>query len=235
MCNNYRLHVPANQLAAPFAAAGRPLAFPGGLPNLAPADYRIGDRAPVVVLNGREPQLTMTPWAWKGPGGKPVFNFRSDGRSFANSTRCLIPADGFYEFTEPKVQGKKTKWLFTMASQPWFWIAGIVKDGAWAMLTTAPGEDVAPYHDRQVVVLPPGAGVHWLDLSAPEDMILLPSQPGALQVERVYPPSACSRPDEEGFTGPRPTGQGSTGWKIGRSPGAEHPGCRLHALPSPRR
>lgn len=76
----------------------------------------------------------MTTWAWKSPTGKPVFNFRSDGRSFANSVRCLIPADGFYEFTEPKAQGKKTKWLFTMAGQPWFWIAGIIKDGAFAML-----------------------------------------------------------------------------------------------------
>lgn len=35
----------------------------------------------------------------------------------------MTAADGFYEFTEPKVQGKKTKWLFTMAGQPWFWIA----------------------------------------------------------------------------------------------------------------
>lgn len=187
MCNNYRLHVPANQLAAPFRDAGRPLAFPGGLPNLAPADYRIGDNAPVVSLVDGAPQMVMTPWAWKGPTGKPVFNFRSDGRSFSNSTRCLIPADGFYEFTEPKVQGKKTRWLFTMADQPWFWIAGVVRDGASAMLTTEPGPDVAPYHDRQIVVLPPGVGVHWLDLTAPEALILTPSAPGQLNVTRVWP------------------------------------------------
>ncbi|MNI34855.1 hypothetical protein D3C73_888570 [compost metagenome] len=153
MCNNYRLHVPANQLAAPFRDACRPLTFPGGLPNLEATDYRIGDRAPIVTLGADGPQLTMTPWAWKGPTGKPVFNFRSEGRSFAQSTRCLIPADGFYEFTEPKVAGKKTKWLFTMADQPWFWIAGIVKDGAFTMLTTAPGPDVAPHHDRQIVCI----------------------------------------------------------------------------------
>jgi len=186
MCNNYRLHVPANQLAAPFRDAGRPLTFPGGLPNLEATDYRIGDRAPIVTL-GEGPQLTMTPWAWKGPTGKPVFNFRSDGRSFAHSTRCLIPADGFYEFTEPKVAGKKTKWLFTMTGQPWFWIAGIIKDGAFTMLTTVSGPDVAPYHDRQIVVLPPGAGVHWLALSAAEDLILSPCPAGALTVQKVYP------------------------------------------------
>ena len=187
MCNNYRLHVPANQLVAPFRDAGQALAFPGGLPNLAQADYRIGDIAPIITLGADGPQLTMTPWAWRGATGKPVFNFRSDGRSFAHSVRCLIPADGFYEFTKPMVQGKKTKWLFSMAGQPWFWIAGIVKDGAFAMLTVPPGPAIAPYHDRQIVVLPAGAGVHWLKLSAAEDLILQPSPAGALAVKRVWP------------------------------------------------
>ncbi|MNV18108.1 hypothetical protein D3C71_1089210 [compost metagenome] len=83
--------------------------------------------------------------------------------------------------------GKKTKWRFTLIDQPWFWIAGVVKDGAFAMLTTEPGPDVAHYHDRQIVVLPPGAGVHWLDLSAPEELILRPGPLGSLFVERVYP------------------------------------------------
>ena len=187
MCNSYRLHVPANQLAAPFSDARRPLSFPGEQPNLAATDYRIGDRAPIVTLGVDGPQLEMTPWSWKGSGGRPVFNFRSDGRSFAGSTRCLIPADGFYEFTEPKVQGKKTKWLFTMTGQSWFWIAGVVREGAFAMLTTEPGPDVAPYHDRQIVLLPPSAGLHWLDLSAAEDLILQPSPPGGLHVERIWP------------------------------------------------
>ena len=34
-----------------------------------------------------------------GPGGKPVYNFRSDGREFS-SGRCLIVADGFYEWRQ---------------------------------------------------------------------------------------------------------------------------------------
>lgn len=185
MCNNYRLHLPANQLVAPFADARLTLALPEGLPNLEPGDYRIGDRAPVVTSGETGPQLTMTPWAWTGPTGRPVFNYRSEGRSFARAIRCLIPADGFYEFTEPRVAGRKTKWLFTMVDQPWFWIAGIMKDGAFAMLTTEPGPDVAHYHDRQIVVLPPGAGLHWLHLSAPEDLILRPSALGALLVDRA--------------------------------------------------
>ena len=187
MCNNYRLHVPANQVAAHFTDIGRTLAMPAGLPNLEPTDYRIGDRAPVVLAGEGGLRLMMAPWAWKGPSGKPVFNFRSEGRSFAGSIRCLIPADAFYEFTGPKVSGKKTKWRFTLIDQPWFWIAGLVKDGAFAMLTTEPGPDMAGYHDRQIVVLPLQAGVRWLDLSVPEDLILRPSPLGSLRVERAYP------------------------------------------------
>lgn len=187
MCNNYRLHVPANQLFAPFNDVGRSLATPEGLPNLEPGDYRIGDRAPIVIQVEGRPRLITTPWAWKAPNGKPVFNFRSEGRSFARATRCLIPADGFYEFTDPVVAGRKTKWLFALRDQPWFWIAGVVRDGAFSMLTIAPGPDVAPYHDRQVVVLPPGAGLHWLELTAPEALILALGAQGALDVERVYP------------------------------------------------
>lgn len=76
MCNNYRLHAPANQLAEPFRDAGRTLVFPGGLPNLAPADYRIGDAAPVVAQGADAPQLLMTTWAWKSPSGRPPLNFR---------------------------------------------------------------------------------------------------------------------------------------------------------------
>ncbi len=74
--HNYRLHVPANQLAEPFRDAGQTLVFPGGLPNLAPADCRIGDAAPVVAQGADAPQLRMTPWAWKSPAGRPVLNLR---------------------------------------------------------------------------------------------------------------------------------------------------------------
>ncbi|MGU3457401.1 hypothetical protein ACLBV5_13925 [Brevundimonas sp. M1A4_2e] len=65
MCNNYHLHVPANQLAAPFIDIGRTLAMPDGLPNLEPTDYRIGDRAPVVLAGEGGLRLVMAPWAWK--------------------------------------------------------------------------------------------------------------------------------------------------------------------------
>ncbi|PZU00984.1 MAG: DUF159 family protein [Brevundimonas sp.] len=190
MCNNYASHVPANRIAEAFSDTGFPLRFDGGaIPNLEPRDdIRIGDTAPIIVRSDDGPLLRQMPWAWRSLQGRPVFNFRSDDRSFANSARCLIPADGFYEFTDAEPgQKRKTKWLFTLAGEPWFWIAGIVKNDAWAMLTTAPGPDIAPYHDRQIVLLQRGQAMDWLDLTRPEDELLQPAPAGTLTAAKVFP------------------------------------------------
>ena len=75
-------------------------------------------------------------WAPRNRYRELTFNFRSEGRSFNKSTRCLIPASWFYEFTAPKDarQKRKDKWRFTLAGSDWFCIAGLVRcdaiDGA---------------------------------------------------------------------------------------------------------
>lgn len=189
MCNEYQLILPFDEAIEEFNRTRNPLVFPEGVPNFgSAASIRIGDRAPIIIAGADGPQVRMTPWAWKGAGGRPVFNFRSDGRSFAGSARCVIPTDGFFEFTDPEPgQKRKTKWRFTMSGSASFWIAGLLKDGAFAMLTTEPGPDIAPYHDRQVVLLPGGQAADWLDLSRPEADILRPSPVGTLAVEKVFP------------------------------------------------
>ena len=58
---------------------------------------------------------------------------------------------------------------------------------AFTMLTTEPGPDIAPYHDRQVVVLKPGDWAHWLFLTKPESELLRPLPKGSLEVETVRP------------------------------------------------
>jgi putative SOS response-associated peptidase YedK len=186
MCNNYRYRQPADTLFEEFSHQKLPLTWAEGqASNFEPRDdIRIRDTAPIVGRSGDGVELSMMPWAWLDPRGKPVFNFRSDGRSFAKSERRLVPADGFYEFTaskDPK-QKLKDKWLFTLAGEPWFWIAAIVRDGCFTMLTTQPGPDVKPYHDRQVVVLPPRRGLAWLDLTQPERELLRPLPAGSLHV-----------------------------------------------------
>ena len=128
-------------------------------------------------------------WSWP-ERGRPVYNFRSDNREFA-SGRCLIFADGFYEFTahtDPKSR-RKHKWLFTKVGEPWFCIAGIWRTTdvgeAFTMLTTAPGPDVAPYHNRQILVLDRADWPRWLDPSISAKTILKPLPAGSLKVEQV--------------------------------------------------
>jgi putative SOS response-associated peptidase YedK len=195
MCNTYRFRPLTGQPFEEIRQTGISLEFPQGRPNIEPRDdIRIGDSAPVVTRTKDGVAVRMMTWAWKSPQGRPVFNFRSDERSFANSLRCAIPADGFYEFTDALAgQKRKTRWLFTMVEAPAFWIAGVIRDGAFSMLTTTPGPDVAPYHDRQIVLLEPGRTMEWLDLTRPEAELLRPLPAGRLAVERVFPPAETGR------------------------------------------
>ena len=105
MCNDYRLLVDAASIAEDFADLKITIRFSEGVPNLeAREDIRITDPAPIVrTIEGvrGEGDLVQRRWSWPERNGRPVYNFRSDGREFA-SNRCLIVADGFYEFTDPK-------------------------------------------------------------------------------------------------------------------------------------
>ena len=151
------------------------------------ASVRIGDRSLIVRLQNEKLVGEMATWAWKSPSGKPVFNFVSEGRDFSKSDRVLVFADGFYEFTRPQAPKVKLKdkHLFTVAGEPWFWIAGIVKEGCFTLLTTAPGPDLLPYHDRQIVVLKPIEGRDWLALAQPPSRLLQPRPAGALRVQTL--------------------------------------------------
>ena len=53
------------------------------------------------------------------------------------------------------------------------------------MLTCEPGPDVAPIHNRQVVVLARDQWASWLNPECPEIEILRPSPPDSLHVEEV--------------------------------------------------
>src|SRR3712207_1471756 len=99
MCNEVRRRIALGQVREDFGQVRIPLVFPEGLPNLAPLDsIRITDPNAIVRASQGEAELVMRRWSWPGPGGKPVYNFRSEGREFS-SGRCLIVVDGFYEFT----------------------------------------------------------------------------------------------------------------------------------------
>lgn len=198
MCNEQRRRIALGQIREDWSQTRIPLVFPEGIPNLEPLDsIRITDRNAIIRAAGDDregvhgAELVVRRWSWPGPRGKPVYNFRSDGREFP-SGRCLIVADGFYEFTAPADPDKKRKdkWLFTLAGADWFCIAGLWRDHpdvgeAYTMLTCPPGPDIAPYHDRQMVVLRPDQWAGWLDPRVPAAELLKPLPEGSLAVEQV--------------------------------------------------
>ena len=193
MCNDYRSRVELGTIGQEFSDLRIPLVFPEGAPNLEPRDdIRITDRAPILRWGEGAAELVQRRWSWPGPSGRPVYNFRSEGRDL-RSGRCLVVADGFYEFTtpaEPRKDKRKDKWLFTVRGESWFCIAGLWRPDpkvgeAFTLLTTEPGPDVAPYHNRQIVIVPRPLWRRWLDGSAPAEEVLGPSSAGTLAVARA--------------------------------------------------
>lgn len=153
-------------------------------------DIRIGDTGPVLRAAGNGVALSPMRFGFPPPRPKagPVFNMRSDGRHYSESRRCVVVLSAFFEFTGSKYP--KTKHRFALKGSPIMGIAGLWSEDqdkvlSFAMLTTAPGPDVAPIHDRQVCVLEPAAWADWLFLNRPEEDLLRPLPGGTLDVEVV--------------------------------------------------
>ena len=95
--------------------------------------------------------------------------------------RCLIPADGFYEWSAPPAGGPKRAFHITTASGGLFAFAGLWsvwkgEDGnslrSCTILTTAANSAVAPLHDRMPVILPRDGEAAWLDRATPRPVLL---------------------------------------------------------------
>lgn len=189
MCNEAARRIELGLLRDDFSQTGIPLVFPEGVPNMAPLDsFRITDQTTIIRGGPSEAELVTRRWSWPGAGGKPVYNYRSDGRSLEKG-RCLIPVDCFYEFTTPAdpKQKRKDKWAFRLTGHEWFCIAGLWRTDpqvgeAFTMLTCPPGPDMAPYHSRQVVVLGRKDWGRWLDPAVPSGELTHPLPPGSLIV-----------------------------------------------------
>jgi putative SOS response-associated peptidase YedK len=192
MCNEYEQHATYRDYVD--AVRRVELDTPSGetTADLPQADgIRIGDMGTVIRAAGNGIELIQMRFGFPPPRPKasPVFNFKSDGRHFADSRRCLVILSGFFEFTGTKYP--KAKHRFSLKDSPLMAIAGLWREGSdgeppsFTMLTTEPGPDIAPYHDRQVVVLRPGDWAHWLFLTRTEEELLRPLPAGSLIVETV--------------------------------------------------
>lgn len=181
MCNEFRFEDSLQDLLDAFSQLRIPIDWDGGAPNLEPrASIRPTDPAYLIAGHDRSGRIVQHRWGFPGPKG-PVINFRSEGRSFPRG-RCIVPAGGFFEFTGAKAP--KSKWLFEPADAPFLGIAGFVRDDRFTLLTCAPGPDIAPYHDRQIAILPREHWADWLDVSRPQPP-LAPLPAGTLKVTQV--------------------------------------------------
>jgi putative SOS response-associated peptidase YedK len=75
--------------------------------------------------------------------------------------RCLLPADGFYEW-ETLPDGSKQPWIFEPVDERPLALAGIWNPGSCAIVTTAAAEPVNRLHDRMPVIVEPDDWEAWL-------------------------------------------------------------------------
>lgn len=118
-------------------------------------------------------------------------------KSSFKQRRCIIPADGFYEW---KKLGKKTSipHRFTLREGGLFSFAGIwdeyeTVDGenqhTFLILTTEPNELVSEVHDRMPVVLTPETEKKWLNNYSSEEELLEILKPFSANEMLSYPVS----------------------------------------------
>lgn len=204
MCNRYRNTLGWYDINEDFSQLKIPLVFPELAPNLEPrSDIRPTNSAPVIrPMDPGNPtegvglyplRWDLVPFFHKGPLKAKKYlctNARSETvtttaafREAYKRRRCLVPANGFYEWTGEK--GAKTKHLIEVAGEPWFCMAGLwdraeTADGlveSFTILTTAAGEDMTAIHDRQPVILPRQDWARWIDATA-DAADLLHAKPG---------------------------------------------------------
>ena len=192
MCNDYEQHVKWQLFKDALEQVNLQMPSGQGEGDLLLADdIKIGDSGPVVRTAGNGVELTQMTFGF--PPSKPkrprTFNFMSEKRDFSKSKRCGILASAFFEFTGARYP--KAKHRFTLNEEPFLVVAGLWREGegnqgdSFTMLTTSPGDDIAPFHDRQIVVLRPADLPHWLYLTKPQAELLRPLPPGHLTHEVI--------------------------------------------------
>lgn len=192
MCGRYSLTTPVEALRDLFRFEGPGLNL---VPrwNIAPTQ-----EAPVIRLgqDGRR-ELRLLRWGlvpfWSkdASGGAHMINARSETlaerpafREAFKARRCLVPADGFYEWETIGPKPPKQPVLFRMADGRPFAFAGLwerwTKGGepleTFTIVTAAANDVMARYHHRVPMVLAPGDSGAWLDPKA-DPRALLKSPP----------------------------------------------------------
>jgi len=177
MCGLYSLRKSEDEVRAAFGYGGEAV--------LGPIDY-VTPSGPMAIVRVERDGLRLAwvrwglvpSWMKEVRPGKPLINARAETvvqkPSFRNAMRrrrCLIPADGFYEWSGDQ-PGKKQPWHIHRSDNAVFAFAGLWEtwmgsDGSEldtaCIITTAANRAVAAIHDRMPVVIQPEAYALWLD------------------------------------------------------------------------
>lgn len=177
MCSRYNLTVQVEAVRAYFQVEkGEPY----------PPRYNIAPSQPVLILrldHARERELALVRWglipSWaKDPARlSNLFNARAESaaekasfRGAMRHRRCLVPANGFYEWTgkagarQPHLIRRPDSGLMAFAG---LWESWLGADGSeidtMAVLTVAANSTLSSLHERMPAILQPADFDAWLD------------------------------------------------------------------------
>jgi putative SOS response-associated peptidase YedK len=159
--------------------------------ELAPS-YNIAPSQNIAVVRKIDDQLKISTMRWglipfwmkELPKSNNLINARSETvaskpsfRSAYKKRRCLIPADGFYEWR--KVNDSKQPFYIQLKNKDIFTFAGLWEqwqgDGqtieSCTILTTNANHDMQPIHQRMPVIIDPNQYQDWFDNSDPQELL----------------------------------------------------------------
>ena len=208
MCGRFALISDTEQLIAEFGVAPESVAM---MPDSVPR-YNVAPTQPVAAIRlneAKQRELTFFQWglipSWsKDPKiGSRMINARSETvaekpsfRAAFKRRRCIIPADGFYEWQ--KLENRKQPVFIHHAEKRPFALAGLWEmwsDPAGSMLqtctilTTRPNELMAPIHNRMPVILEAEDYDMWLDPGDDPQIALHLLRPYPAEKMDAYPVS----------------------------------------------
>ena len=183
MCGRYVLYGPDSRLVEAFDIAEMPPFRPR---------YNVAPQSEVLIVRARPDgsrvgalaRWGLIPgWAKDPSIGLKTINARSETaaakpafRAAFRRWRCIVPANGFYEWQAQPGRPRKQPWYLHPARSPFFAFAGLAErwegpDGplsSCAILTCAANAAMAPIHDRMPCILAPGDWARWLDPANPD-------------------------------------------------------------------
>ncbi|WP_433387457.1 SOS response-associated peptidase [Micromonospora sp. KLBMP9576] len=207
MCGRYATTRSAGDLSALFESHDETGGGVDADHNVAPTD-----RVPLVRLApAGHRALTLGRWgllpSWsRSPAGAArMINARVEtvatSRAYAGAfarRRCLVPADGWYEWVR-SADGRKQPYYLTPSDGSVLALAGIwsVWEGSgeplltFSVLTTSALGELAEVHDRMPLLLPRDRWGPWLASTDEPERLLAPPAPGLLAGLEIRPVGAA--------------------------------------------